>query len=381
MSNDGEHEPLQIFRAVYKDETSGTFTPLTETVKIKPWSVSKSGEHIILWDDIKAAFGNPVHAMSKDSILPFLTDENSEALQPLRLSVHPGDVIDVVTEDPGIEIAMRSLRIQKPPASSPSSEIPAAANSSSPSTKLENIRQTQQPGKSRQDGGEPLENSTCTLQEPESSDQTHQLVSDYKDNSLCCCDEIEPVTGSQHRGDVSVFKGDERDANEDYVRGLAYCEGKNVPQDYVEALDLFLRAANRGHTLAEFKLRNIIENREAVEHDYSKAYERYLEAAKQGCADAQSNIGFLYQVGYGVTKDYSKAVEWYQKATEQGHLYAHCNLGFMYDRGFGIDQDCFKAVELYRISADAGCARAQNNLGLLYEDGSGVTQDYSKAME
>ncbi|KAF9342766.1 hypothetical protein BGX26_006880, partial [Mortierella sp. AD094] len=61
MSDEGQDELLQVFRAVYKDETSGTTTPLTKTVEIKPWFVSKSGEHIILWSDIKAAFGNPVH--------------------------------------------------------------------------------------------------------------------------------------------------------------------------------------------------------------------------------------------------------------------------------------------------------------------------------
>ncbi|KAF9995582.1 hypothetical protein BGZ80_007471, partial [Entomortierella chlamydospora] len=227
MSKEGEYEPLQIFRAVYKDKTSGTFIPLTETVKIKPWSVSESGEHIILWSDIKAAFGNPVHTMRKDVILPFLADENSEALQPLRISVHPGDVIDVMIEDPGIDITMRSLRIQNPPATSSSSEIPAAANSSSPSTKLENIRQAQQRGKSRQDGGEPLENTTCTLQEPRSSDRAHQLASDYKDNGLCCCDETEPAIDSQHHNDVFVYRGDEGKADEDYVRGLAYYEGKD----------------------------------------------------------------------------------------------------------------------------------------------------------
>ncbi|KAF9370382.1 hypothetical protein BGX21_005576 [Mortierella sp. AD011] len=78
MLEEEEYELLQVFRAVYKGETSGAFIPLTETVKMKPWSVSNSGENIILWSDIKSAFRNPVNAMSKDGILPFLTDKNSE---------------------------------------------------------------------------------------------------------------------------------------------------------------------------------------------------------------------------------------------------------------------------------------------------------------
>ncbi|KAF9342971.1 hypothetical protein BGX26_006488, partial [Mortierella sp. AD094] len=79
MSEEGKDELLQVFRAVYRDEILGTNTPLTEKVKIKPWSVSKSGEHIILWSDIKTAFRNPVHVWSGDMALPFLTNEKSEA--------------------------------------------------------------------------------------------------------------------------------------------------------------------------------------------------------------------------------------------------------------------------------------------------------------
>ncbi|KAF9369435.1 hypothetical protein BGX21_005964, partial [Mortierella sp. AD011] len=359
MSGEDEYELIQVFRAIYKDKTSRAYTPSTETIKIKPWSVSKSGEHIILWSDIMAAFGNPVNAMN------------------------------IVVDGPRIEVAMGSLQIQGSPASSSissasprsrsSSEMPAAPNISSPSTIAENVGQPQQPGRTWQDNCESRKN--IMLSKPESNDQSPQLVPDYKDNDHCNCDGTGFTIDSQQHNEVFVYRGDEREADEDYVQGLAYHEGKNVRQDYIEALDLFLRAANRGHALAQFKLRNIIENREAVEHDYSKAYERYLEAAKQGCADAQSNLGFLYQVGYGVTKDYYKAAEWYQKATEQGHTYAHCNLGIMYNRGLGVTQDHFKALELCRISADAGYARAQNSLGFMYGDGSGVTQDYSKAVE
>ncbi|KAF9168881.1 hypothetical protein BGX20_011093, partial [Mortierella sp. AD010] len=370
MLEEEGYELLQALRAVYKDETLGTYTPLAEIVKIKPWSISKSGEHIILWDDIKAAFENPVNAMSKGVILPLLTDKNSEALQPLRISVDPGVVLDIVVGQLGIEAGMESLQIQSSSPSSStssgfaskhsSSEMPAAANISSPSTIAENVGQPQQPRRTWQDGDDLGEN--IMLSKPEPNGQSHQLVPDYKDNSLCCSEETGLTIGSQHYNDVFVYRSDEWDADEDYLRGVAYYEGKSVPQDYVEALDLFLRAANRGHALAQMKLRNIIASQHAVEHDYSKVYERYLEAANQGCADAQSNLGFLYQVGCGVTKDEAKAVEWYRKATEQGHIYAHCDLGFMYDRGLGVTQDYFKAVELYRISADAGYARAQNGL-------------------
>ena len=92
MSEEEKDELLQVLRAAYRDETSGTNTPLTETVEIKPWSVSKSGGHIILCDDIKAAFGNPVNAMSKGVILPLLADKNFEAYVSFKL----GDYIIVI---------------------------------------------------------------------------------------------------------------------------------------------------------------------------------------------------------------------------------------------------------------------------------------------
>ncbi|KAF9995553.1 hypothetical protein BGZ79_010762, partial [Entomortierella chlamydospora] len=280
MSEEEEYELLQVFRAVYKDETLGTYIPLTEIVKIKPWSVSKSGEHIILWDDIKAAFGNPVNAMSKGVILPLLADKNFEALQPLRISVDPGVVLDVVIEHLGIETGMESLQIQSSPPSSStssdfpsshsSSEMPAAANISSAPTIIGNFGQTKQPRRAWQDGSEPGENITPL--KSKLNDRSHQLIPDYKDNSLCCCEEAGPTIDNQYHDNVSVFRDDEGDADEDYVRCVAYYEGRNVRQDYVKALDLFLRAANRGHALAQFKLRNIIESQQVVEHDYSKAY-------------------------------------------------------------------------------------------------------------
>ncbi|KAF9343066.1 hypothetical protein BGX26_006320, partial [Mortierella sp. AD094] len=246
MSEEGKHEVLQVFRAVCKDETSRTTTPLTESVAIKPWFINKSGEHVILWNDVKTAFKNPVHVMSKDVVLPFLTDENSKVLQPLRISAHPGVVLDVTIENPRIEEDMESLRIKGSPTSpaspaSPStsssipgnhssSEIFSAASSSSPSAAIESINQTQQSRIEQQDRRESQE--TTTLSESESNDRAHQLVPDYNDGRFCLYDETQPVLENEHHSGVSACIRNEGNVDEDYVRGLAYYEGNNIRQDY-----------------------------------------------------------------------------------------------------------------------------------------------------
>ena len=49
-----------------------------------------------------------------------------------------------------------------------------------------------------------------------------------------------------------------------------------------------------------------------------KAVELYTKAAEQGHAVAQFNLGKCYYDGEGVEQDMQKAVEWYTKAAEQG---------------------------------------------------------------
>jgi len=47
-----------------------------------------------------------------------------------------------------------------------------------------------------------------------------------------------------------------------------------------------------------------------VDQDYHQAMEWYLKAANQGQAMAQNNIGVMYHHGHGVDQDYHQAIFW-----------------------------------------------------------------------
>ena len=65
----------------------------------------------------------------------------------------------------------------------------------------------------------------------------------------------------------------------------------------------------QGHANAQYSLGLMYEDGEGVPQDYSNAMEWYLKAANQGHAKAQHKLGGMYGNGRGVPEDYSKAME------------------------------------------------------------------------
>ncbi|KAF8924559.1 hypothetical protein BGZ47_003926, partial [Haplosporangium gracile] len=82
-----------------------------------------------------------------------------------------------------------------------------------------------------------------------------------------------------------------------------------------------------------------------VHQDYIQAMDWYLKAAKQGLARAQHNIGVLYDRGFGVPQDYAQAMDWFLIAAEQGHADAQHYIGVLYDVGRGVSQDYAQAMD------------------------------------
>ena len=162
-----------------------------------------------------------------------------------------------------------------------------------------------------------------------------------------------------------------------FQNGLEHYDKKN----YTEAVKWYRKAAEQGHTRAQFNLGFCYDEGQGVTQDYYEAVKWYRKAAEQGHAGAQNNLGVCYENGYGVTKDYYEAVKWYRKAAEQGHARGQCNLGYCYDKGNGVTQDYYEAVKWYRKAAEQGNAQAQFNLGVCYEYGQGVTKDFNEAVK
>ena len=64
------------------------------------------------------------------------------------------------------------------------------------------------------------------------------------------------------------------------------------------------------------------EHGEGVEQDYRKAVQLYCKAAHKGHAPAQYQLGWLYANGRGVERDDDLAAAWFRLAAKQGDSYA-----------------------------------------------------------
>ena len=118
---------------------------------------------------------------------------------------------------------------------------------------------------------------------------------------------------------------------------------------------------------------------DGVPQDYVEAVKWYRKAADQGDANAQTSLGYAYHEGKGVPKDYFESVKWYRKAADQGDAIAQTFLGYAYHQGEGVPKDYFDAVKWYRKAADQGDAYAQRELGNAYHQGEGVPKDKVQA--
>jgi len=61
-------------------------------------------------------------------------------------------------------------------------------------------------------------------------------------------------------------------------------------------------------------------NGEGVPKDICLAIQLWVKAADQGHTSAQYNLALSFKDGEGVHKDFSKAIYWYLKAAEQNHV-------------------------------------------------------------
>ena len=96
--------------------------------------------------------------------------------------------------------------------------------------------------------------------------------------------------------------------------------------------------------------------------NYAEAVKWYTKAAEQGHSDAQYKLGWRYQLGQGVEKNQIEAFKWWKKAAEQGDAQAQLNLGICYERGEGVEKDLTEAVKWYRKAAEQGNEYAKTAL-------------------
>jgi hypothetical protein len=141
-----------------------------------------------------------------------------------------------------------------------------------------------------------------------------------------------------------------------------------------------LKQIARHNQLLRFSSNGQPLERSQVPQDYVEAVKWYRKAAEHGDFFAQNNLGRAYAAGHGIQQDYAQAAAWYRKAAEQGYAQAQINIGMAYDTGQGVKQDHTQASIWYRHAAEKGWAEGQYHLALALMVGSGVPQNIKEAM-
>ena len=77
---------------------------------------------------------------------------------------------------------------------------------------------------------------------------------------------------------------------------------------------------------------------EGVDQDYKGAARWIRKAADQGHSDAQFNLGIMYLEGEGVDQDFKEAMRWIRKSADKGDADAQMKVAEMYRYGLGVAQ-------------------------------------------
>ena len=112
---------------------------------------------------------------------------------------------------------------------------------------------------------------------------------------------------------LCVAVGCSETPEEQYLKGLRYASGENVPQDAAEAARWYRIAADRGH------------------------------------AEAQHKLGYAYHTGEGVARNQAEALKWVRMAAEQGHSASQFNLALELDRTAGSGKVQIEAYAWFRL--------------------------------
>lgn len=170
----------------------------------------------------------------------------------------------------------------------------------------------------------------------------------------------EPAAPQARPGSIAELQRDalNGDAMAQHDLGLAYVNGRGVPQNYQIAAGWFEKAAAAGLERAQYNLAVLYENALGVPQDFKRAFELYLAAAEQGFPPAQHNVGVAYAQGRGVSRDYHAATLWFRRAADQNIASAQYNLGMIYEMGLAGPADRQTAYGWYRRAAAGGSQAA-----------------------
>ncbi|WP_332772209.1 peptidoglycan-binding protein [Phenylobacterium sp.] len=120
-------------------------------------------------------------------------------------------------------------------------------------------------------------------------------------------------------------------------------------------LENLRKAANLGHSPAQFYLAKLYEKGEAgLKVDPVEARRWTERAAQGGNRHAMHNLGIAFINGDGGPKNSTTAAQWFRRAADLGLVDSQFNLGALYEQGLGVSQNAAEAYKWYLIAAKAG---------------------------
>lgn len=202
-------------------------------------------------------------------------------------------------------------------------------------------------------------------------------------------------------------------ANAAFNLGICYEQGKGVEKNPGRALDLYMKAADKGLVLAQLNagltLRDEFKNDKQAAHyfmlgarqghivcqreygimrlhgrgvkqDFDIGQLFLARAAQAGDVKAQLSLADAYGGAIeGIERDVTKMIDYLWQAASRDEPEALAKVGFCYEEGIGLTKDVALAAKWYRRAAELGFPQAMLNLASLYNRGSGVPPDANQA--
>jgi len=142
-----------------------------------------------------------------------------------------------------------------------------------------------------------------------------------------------------------------------FIVGGMYMKGQGTGVNTAEAFRWLYNAAINGRSSKESEriLAEFFVTGKNVPQNYEEALHWYELAANGGDFEAQSELGYLYFTGKVGEKDYKKAAHWFELAARNDYPLAQYNMGILWYTGNGVDTvDMIKAYAWFSLAAANG---------------------------
>jgi TPR repeat protein len=174
----------------------------------------------------------------------------------------------------------------------------------------------------------------------------------------------------------------EGDADAQFAVAQACESGGGMTQDFSEAAQWYVFAAEQDHLKAQQRLSDLLLTGKTNDSEYAETWSLLYPQAEACNRAAQLAVSILYAMGKGVDADQNAAIDWLEQAAESGLAVAQVNYGRYFERGdLGVPRNVATAFSWYTKAAEQTYPEGQNMLALCYDNGIGTRRDPAKAAE